>query len=128
MKDLSVPKMLKILPARLCFVQCLFLQCISSTSNQCSVIIIDYPPPLSAPRPPALEECPKWAALREVLTEIDGYNKTATAEKADAPGTDAGTAGGSDREGSEGVRSNADQGRVLVAALDDRTCNQLREV
>ena len=48
---------------------------------------------------PSPEACPKWAALEEVIAEISAHNKMA-----DAPS------------------------RVLIAAEDDRTCAQLREV
>ena len=47
----------------------------------------------------ALEECPKWSALCEVLEEIREENSACD-----------------------------DPGRVLVAAADDRTCSQLKEV
>ena len=49
-----------------------------------------------------LEECPKWKVLREVLDEIGEDIKDA--DPALGPG------------------------RVLVAAQDDRTCSQIREV
>ena len=48
---------------------------------------------------PALEECPKWEALGEVIAEIREHND-----------------------------KSADPGRVLIAAEDDRTCAQIREV
>ncbi len=46
-----------------------------------------------------LEECPKWSALSEVLAEIEKLNS-----KTDKPG------------------------RVVIAAADDRTCSQLKQV
>ena len=49
-----------------------------------------------------LEECPKWKALADVLEEIEKENAEAPAELG--------------------------PGRVLIAAEDDRTCSQLREV
>ena len=48
---------------------------------------------------PALEECPKWEALGEIIAEIREHNDT-----------------------------SPDPGRVLIAAEDDRTCSQIREV
>ena len=54
---------------------------------------------------PELEECPKWTALVEVLEEIKQEN-----EERQKDGKD------------------DDPGRVLVAAADDRTCNQIKEV
>ena len=51
---------------------------------------------------PALEECPKWAILKDVLAEIEENNKSAD--------TELGT------------------GCVLIAAQDDRTCSQIKEV
>jgi len=51
---------------------------------------------------PALELCPKWKALSEVLREID--------------------------EDIKQMDSDLDPGRVLIAAEDDRTCSQLKEV
>ena len=48
---------------------------------------------------PQLEECPKWEALGEVIEEIREHND-----------------------------KSADPGRVLIAAEDDRTCSQIREV
>ena len=53
---------------------------------------------------PFLEECPKWGVLKEVLEEIEEENQRMEA----------------------GVEQGA--GAVLVAANDDRTCNQIREV
>ncbi|ELT90017.1 hypothetical protein CAPTEDRAFT_178005 [Capitella teleta] len=50
-----------------------------------------------------LEECPKWQTLKEVVEEIEGYHLT------------------KDEEG-------FGQGRVLIAAADDKMCSQLREV
>jgi len=52
---------------------------------------------------PRLEENPKWAALRDVLDEIDEENKRLATE--DQP-----------------------QQRVLVVAVDDRTCSQIKQV
>ena len=52
-----------------------------------------------------LEECPKWAALREVLEEINGYLE--------------------EEPGEGGVSATPS---VLVAAADDKTCSQLKEV
>lgn len=52
--------------------------------------------------PTLLEECPKWKVLREVLDEIEEENK-----KAD---------------------ESLGPGRVLIAAQDDRTCSQIKEV
>lgn len=51
---------------------------------------------------PSLEPCPKWEALQMVLDEIAEHNCKAD-EKFGA-------------------------GRVLIAAEDDRTCSQIREV
>lgn len=51
---------------------------------------------------PVLEESPKWEALRDILKEIKKENKNLGTEE--EPGT------------------------VLVAAEDDRTCSQLKEV
>lgn len=51
---------------------------------------------------PNLEACPKWEALLEVLDEIGEHNNKA--DKKYGPG------------------------RVLIAAEDDRTCAQIREV
>ncbi|XP_062593307.1 DNA repair endonuclease XPF-like [Saccostrea cucullata] len=51
---------------------------------------------------PLLEECPKWEALRDVLKEIRKENKNL------GPGEE--------------------PGAVLIAAEDDRTCNQLKEM
>ena len=48
---------------------------------------------------PVLEECPKWKALGEIIAEIREHNDT-----------------------------SPDPGRVLIAAEDDRTCSQIREV
>ena len=48
---------------------------------------------------PALEECPKWEALGEVIAEIKEHND-----------------------------KSPDTGRVLIAAEDDRTCSQIKEV
>ncbi len=55
---------------------------------------------------PLLEECPKWGVLKEILEEIETDVK---------------------EDDQQGI---AQQGapRVLVAAQDDRTCNQLKEV
>ena len=52
-----------------------------------------------------LEECPKWKMLHEVLTEIQA--ETNKKHK--------------DQDVSEPAR-------VLIAAADDRTCNQIKEV
>ena len=49
---------------------------------------------------PALEPCPKWTALLDILKEIRDDIKHA----------------------------DLDQCHVLIAAEDDRTCNQIREV
>lgn len=49
-----------------------------------------------------LEESPKWEALRDILKEIKKENKNLGTEE--EPGT------------------------VLIAAEDDRTCSQLKEV
>jgi len=55
-----------------------------------------------------LEECPKWTALKEALEEIDEDHRSAlAADPADLEGRPV---------------------RVLVAAEDDQTCAQLREV
>jgi DNA excision repair protein ERCC-4 len=51
---------------------------------------------------PSLEACPKWEALAEVMEEISEHNK-----KAD---------------------EKIGPGRVLIAAEDDRTCSQIKEV
>lgn len=51
---------------------------------------------------PVLEESPKWEALRDILKEIKKENKNLGTEE--EPGT------------------------VLIAAEDDRTCSQLKEV
>ena len=51
---------------------------------------------------PNLEPCPKWTALQEVMEEIGEHNSKA--DKKFGPG------------------------RVLIAAEDDRTCAQIREV
>ena len=60
---------------------------------------------------PVLEECPKWHALKEVLEEIESYNSQ---PEGAGPETD--------------EKLGMGRGRVLVAAADDRTCNQLKEV
>ncbi|XP_056018962.1 DNA repair endonuclease XPF-like isoform X2 [Ostrea edulis] len=51
---------------------------------------------------PVLEECPKWKALRDILKEIKTENKKLDPED--------------------------EAGAVLIAAEDDRTCSQLKEV
>ncbi|XP_061174934.1 DNA repair endonuclease XPF-like [Saccostrea echinata] len=51
---------------------------------------------------PLLEECPKWEALRDILKEIRKENKNLGPEE--------------------------EPGAVLIAAEDDRTCNQLKEM
>ncbi|KAJ8306066.1 hypothetical protein KUTeg_016611 [Tegillarca granosa] len=51
---------------------------------------------------PKLEKCPKWKALKEILAEIRKDNKS--------------------------VDPKYGPGRVLIAAEDDRTCSQLREL
>ena len=51
---------------------------------------------------PVLEECPKWQALKDILKEIKKENKR--------------------------VGSEEESGTVLIAAEDDRTCSQLKEV
>lgn len=51
---------------------------------------------------PKLENCPKWKALQDILAEIRKENKS--------------------------VDPKYGPGRVLIAAEDDRTCCQLREV
>lgn len=51
---------------------------------------------------PVLEESPKWEALRDILKEIKKENKNLGTEE--EPGT------------------------VLIAAEDDRTCSQIKEV
>ena len=53
------------------------------------------------PKPVLLEESPKWEALKDVLAEIEEANSN--------PDTKLGT------------------GRVLLAASDDRTCEQIKE-
>ncbi|XP_013404181.1 DNA repair endonuclease XPF-like [Lingula anatina] len=50
---------------------------------------------------PVLEECPKWKILAEILKEIEEEN--------------------------ESVSSTLGPGRVLIAAEDDRTCNQIKQ-
>lgn len=52
---------------------------------------------------PVLEESPKWEALRDILKEIKKEKKNS---------------GGTEEE----------PGTVLIAAEDDRTCSQLKEV
>ena len=52
---------------------------------------------------PMLESCPKWEALQEVVDEITEHHRKC--DKTILP-----------------------QGRVLIAAEDDRTCSQIKEV
>lgn len=58
--------------------------------------------------PLLLEESPKWAALKEVLQEIQDHSKDDVNPEKDAPVS--------------GSRP------VLVCAADDRSCSQLKEV
>ena len=56
------------------------------------------------PSDPYLEESPKWLALQDVLSEIEEENNRMKEEH------------------------GGEMGRVLVAASDDRTCDQIKEV
>ncbi len=58
-----------------------------------------------------LEESPKWAALKEILEEIKQIQNDNAAGKSDEERT-----------------AQAHTGRVVIAAQDEKTCSQLREV